>query len=192
MDVDAELNPSLTMDDLKQVFETATFELSCATLKRFSQMEKDVLCTTNAAFKEKCANYCAKAVAVPAFVLDATPATVDAGPPDEPFRMKNLKGSYVLRPSEQWKTIAYAHVDGLDACQKRCLDDAGCACKLATFNSKTKECTLDCPTPAALQKYAGMTDLPYVPSDAAPLESTTFEKIPNVATEPQPSASARR
>ena len=179
MDVDDDLNPNLTVNDLKQVFDTAPFQMSCASLKRFSPLEKDVLCTTNAKFRKKCANYCRNVVAVPTFVLRDM-NTTDPESPDQTFRMKNLEGAYMLRPGEQWKTIAYANVDGLDECQKRCLANTGCECKLATFNSRTKECTLDCPTPLALQKYT-MTDLPHIPSDGKTGDRTTFEKIQSVA-----------
>ena len=173
MDANDDLNPALTVNDLKQVLERATFRLSCASLKRFSQLEKDVLCTTNAAFREKCPNFCADATDVPTFVLDQS--TTDE--PVETFLMRNLQGSYMLQPAERWKTIAYVDNVDLDECKRRCIENIGCTCKLATFNSDTKECTLDCPTKQAIADNLDITSVPFVASSTNAIESTSFEKI---------------
>jgi hypothetical protein len=171
-----ELNPTLSVSDLKNSLENTTFSLTCASLKRFAKLEKDVLCTTNVKFKEKCPNYCADAVDVPVFALNRNETTSGTG---DTSYLRSLPGSwsYMLMPSERLKTITYAHVVELDECKKKCIENAGCECNLVTFNSETKECTIDCPTLVSLEKNAHMTSVQFVrtPNDATELAS--FEKI---------------
>lgn len=172
MDAAEELNPTLTVNDLKHVLENSSFLMSCASLKRFSKLEKDVLCTTNANFKEKCANYCSEVSEVPAFVLNENSTTNETESPV----MRNLQGAYMLKPEDRLKTIAYADVSELDECKQRCLENAGCVCDLVTFNTDTKECTLDCPTELA-QKESESTRFRFIPSSSKLSTSMSFEKI---------------
>jgi hypothetical protein len=172
-----ELNPSLTVNDLKHVLDHASFQLSCASLKRFSKFEKDVLCSKNANFKEKCAHYCSGAMAVPDFVLNGNATVDDDGVVATAPLMRNLQGSYMLKPEDRLKTIAYADVTELEECKRRCVDDNGCACNLVTFNTDTKECTLDCPTERALKESEQSSRFQFIPSPSGAPSDMSFEKV---------------
>lgn len=173
-----ELNPSLNVDDLKNISENTALRMNCAALKRFSNLEKDRLCATNAEFKQRCANYCRHTASVPTFVLDETAVATTGAE----LVMRNLHGSYMLRPSDRWKTIAYANVDGLESCSALCVDNVGCTCKLSTFNATTKECLLDCPTNSAIETHTDITLVPFIPSSESFIDGSSFEKFPMIRT----------
>jgi hypothetical protein len=178
MDKNGKLNPNLTVNDLKQVLEHADFRLTCASLKRFSQLEKDVLCTTNTQFKENCPKYCSEAATVPRFVIQESDSDTTTGQA-APYIMRNLRGSFMLQPAERLKTISYSDVADEDECKARCIDNTGATCKLATFNSRTKECTIDSPTVMALEKYADIANVPFITSTNDMADCVSFEKLRN-------------
>lgn len=180
-----ELNPSLNVDDLKNISENTAISMTCAALKRFSNLEKDLLCATNAEFKQRCANYCRHAASVPTFVLNETAvATTGADDAGGQLSMRNLHGSYMLQPSDRWKTVAYANVDGLDACNALCVDNVGCTCKLSKFNATTKECILDCPTDSAIETHTDITLVPFFLSSESVIDGSSFEKIQTIRPKP--------
>ena len=156
------MNPNLTVNDLKYMLENAEFSLTCASLKRFSKLEKDVLCTTNSKFKESCPKYCAGVIPVPTFVLRDTQTTEEQGR----YIMRDLNGSYMLQPSNRLKAVSYraGYVADEDDCNARCADNIGCVCKLSSFNAETKECILDCPTDSIIAKHADIAKVPFMHS----------------------------